>query len=94
MLHRANSILGRTAVWKVIFGLTNLMKPIDASRCVENLFHFNYILLVLSKGKMVLSEKLFVWDCCLDIVANVCFDGVKLLVIDSRFGEGSCVFVS
>ena len=38
ILHNASSILDRTSVWRVIFGLTNLMKPIDDSRCVEILF--------------------------------------------------------
>lgn len=55
----------------MIFGLTNLMKPIDPSRCIEKLFHLNYILLVLSKGEILLSPLLEYRNCLYGVDVSV-----------------------
>ena len=71
ILHKVSSIIDLTAVWRVMFGLINLMRPIDASRCVENLLYFNHILLVLSKGKIVLSSLVEYRNCLYGIAVSI-----------------------
>ena len=80
--HNAASMRDRMAVCDMTVVLTYLINPIDASMCVENLFHLSHMFFLRKSGRILLSPSLLYKNLLYVIVVSMLQQAYALIELN------------